>query len=84
MNIEKCFTKESPLFVKITNDPADIGVLEYLTGASVETTEDGNVLKLNFEGDDPIFAELGEYVVLFADDVMIYDEEDFQEFFHVG
>ncbi len=81
MYIEKCVTKKATLFVKVTSAPEDIVALSFLTRAEVAPTENAGTFKLTFDGEDTLFAEVGDYAVLFADDVLICDSGYFEEHF---
>ncbi len=79
MNIQKCVTTKSALFVKVTH--ADLDALAFLTGADVEATALPDVFRLIFQEESPVLVEVGEYAVLVADDIVICDEEYFVEQF---
>ncbi len=83
MYIEKCVTKKATLFVKVTAAPEDLEALAFLTRAEVAPADNAGTFQLTFDGDDTLFAEVGDYAVLFADDILICDADYFEEHFQV-
>ncbi len=84
MNIQKCYTKNSPLFTRVENTPGALDALSFLTCAEVSQISDSSIFEFTFEDGETMFVEEGEYVVLFADDLLVCDKEYFTSYFHTA